>query len=128
MLEDDLLARDGKLKNFQENYLLETHRNSLKDIKENYRLELNKVKDNYHQERETSEMLRLKMSQLESDMEKELNDGRAKSRQINLLKSELKSVNSNLVELQEYSEREHKRLTDNCQEIERQAVQLSNDY
>jgi chromosome segregation ATPase len=128
MLEDDLLARDGKMKNFQENYLLETHRNSLHSIKENYRLEIGKLKNNYHQERENAEMLRLKMGQLESDVERESNDSRAKTRQIKLLKSELKSVGSSLHELQEHSETENKRLNEQSQEIERQAVQLAHDY
>ena len=108
--------------------MLETHRNSLQSIKENYRLEIGKLKNNYHQERENAEMLRLKMGQLESDLERESNDSRAKTRQIKLLKSELKSVGASLNELQEHSEAENKRLNEQNQEIERQAIQLAHDY
>merc|ERR1712087_752026 len=94
MLEQDLMKRDGKISKLEDSYFLEAHKKSLQEAKKNFKLEASKLQLEYLAEKEKAEMNRIQCAKLDIELEKEQNDSKAKTRQLKLLRNEVKSLQS----------------------------------
>ena len=117
MLEQDLMKRDGKISKLEDSYFLDAHKQSLASAKKNFKMEVSKIQLEYLAEKEKAEMNRIQCAKLDIELEKERNDSNAKSRQLKLLRNEVKSLQSGNQQVFSQFTKESSDLQEHCDHL-----------